>query len=157
MTLFPDLGAEAHPPSGADATLAYPMRVRLVAELPAMPEADRVAQMALRVGEQYREVDWLAAARVSALAARHDRFWALPEWRTFGRRHLPREEDHVGFDALLSPPVCIADDGWFGGMLLAQLMIDAGASAFAAEDPAIERRHRRPPRRRPRRHGGHGR
>jgi hypothetical protein len=143
VTLFPELGAEAHPPASADAALAYPMRVWQVADLPPMPDPDRVAQLALRVGERYREVDWLAAARVSVAAAARERFWALPEWRTFGRRHLPREEDHVGFDALLSPPICIADDGWFGGMLLAALMIRAGAPAFAAEDPAMERRQRR--------------
>jgi hypothetical protein len=120
---------------------SYALTRWLVRDLPPMPDAASVAHSAARIGERYREVDWRSVGDLSAEAALLQDRWLLSEWRALGHRRLRREEDHLGFDALLNPPICVGPDGWIGGALLATLVIQAGGEALAAEDPHAERRY----------------
>jgi hypothetical protein len=124
--------------------VAYALTRWAIADLPPMPDAASAAHLAARIGERYREVDWRAVGELSAEAALLQAHWTLREWRAFGHRRLRREEDHLGLDALLSPPICVGPDGWAGGTLLATLVIRAGAAALAAEDPNAERSYLSP-------------
>jgi hypothetical protein len=126
--------------------VSYALTRWAAAELPPMPDAAEAARAAGRVGERLREVDWRAVGDLSAEAALRQDRWTLSAWRALGHRRLRREEDHLGFDALLSPPICVGPGGWSSGMVLATLLIRAGAEALAAEDPHAERGYLSPPR-----------
>jgi hypothetical protein len=132
------------PPAVIEAS--YALARWAVADLPPMPDAAAAAYAAARIGERYREVDWRSVGDLSAEAALLQDRWTPAAWRALGHRRLRREEDHLGFYALLSPPICVGARGWSGGTLLATLVISSGAEALGAEDPQAERRYTVPPR-----------